>query len=105
LEAIPREVLVCQADDGREPFTEWLDTLDAKTEAAVLERVDRVTQGTFGDHSSVGEGVLELRLDIGPGYRIYYGLSGNEVHLIRGGQKLRQQRDIEAAKRFWSDHG
>jgi putative addiction module killer protein len=104
LEAIPREVLVCQADDGREPFSEWLDTLDSKTEAIVLERIDRVTRGNFGDHDAVGGGVSELRIDYGPGYRVYYGLVGDEVHLISGGQKLRQQRDIQSAKKFWSDH-
>jgi len=104
VEAVPREVVACQDDQGREPFSEWLDTLDPKTEAIVLERIDRVVRGIFGDHASVGGGVSELRIDVGPGYRVYYGLTGKEVHLISGGQKMRQQWDIESAKRFWSEH-
>ena len=104
MEAIPREVLICQDDNGKEPFREWLDSLAPKIEALVFERIDRVERGNFGDHGPVGGGVSELRIDVGVGYRIYYGLSGNEVHLICGGQKMRQQRDIELAKRLWRDH-
>ena len=104
MEAIPREVLACQADDGREPFSEWLDTLDPKTQAIVFERVDRVVNGNLGDCSSVGEGVSELRIDFGPGYRIYFGQVGNQVHLISGGQKIRQQQDIRSAQKFWREH-
>jgi putative addiction module killer protein len=104
VEAVPREVLACQTDDGREPFSEWLDTLDPKTQAIVFERVDRVVNGNLGDCASVGEGVSELRIDVGPGYRIYFGQVGNEVHLISGGHKIRQQQDIRAAQKFWRKH-
>jgi putative addiction module killer protein len=104
VEAIPREVLICEADDGREPFREWLDSLDLVTEAHVIERLDRVERGLLGDCSSVGGGVSELRIDHGPGYRIYFGQVGREIHLISGGQKKRQQQDIIAAQRFWNDH-
>ncbi|WP_183790574.1 type II toxin-antitoxin system RelE/ParE family toxin [Tunturiibacter gelidoferens] len=104
VEAFPREVVVCQADDGREPFSEWLDSLDPVTEAYVIERLDRVERGLLGDHSSVGGGVSELRIDHGPGYRIYFGQAGREIHLISGGQKKRQQQDIIAAQRFWKSH-
>ena len=104
MEANPREVLVCQTDDGREPFSEWLDTLDPRTQAIVFERVDRVVNGNLGDCRSVGEGVSELRIDFGPSYRIYFGQVGSEVHLISGGQKSRQQQDIRAAQKFWREH-
>jgi putative addiction module killer protein len=104
LEALPREVVACQADDGREPFSEWLDTLDPGAEAIVLERVDRVERGLFGDCYPVGGGVSELRIHHGPGYRIYFGQIGLVVHLISGGQKRRQEQDIIAAQKFWKDH-
>lgn len=99
-----QDVEICQADDGREPFSEWLDTLDPKAEAVVISRIDRVEEGNFGDHRSVGKGVSELRIDFGPGYRVYYGRSGNVVHLIMGGSKRTQDADIKAAIKFWSEH-
>jgi putative addiction module killer protein len=61
VEAIPREILVCQDDDGREPFTEWLAGLDLPTRARVRVRIDRIEAGNFGDTRPVGEGVSELR--------------------------------------------
>ncbi len=59
MQVYPGEVLVCRRDDESEPIAEWLDTLDARTEAIVLERIDRVERGNLGDHASVGEGVAE----------------------------------------------
>ncbi len=97
-------MVACQSDDEREPFTEWLDTLDPVTEAIVIERVDRVERGLLGDCESVGGGVFELRIDHGPGYRIYFGQVGHEIHLIGGGKKKGQQKDILAAREFWNDH-
>jgi len=90
MEAIPREVLVCQADDGSEPFSAWLDSLDSRTEAIVLERIDRVERGNFGDHDSIGEGVSDLRIDVGPGYRIYF------AQLERGPSDLRRPKGAPA---------
>jgi putative addiction module killer protein len=104
MKVVPREILVCQDDEGREPFRDWLDCLDTTTEAIVLSRIDRVEEGNLGDFKSLGEGISELRIDFGPGYRVYFGQIGNEVHLIRGGSKSNQQRDIEAAKKFWRAH-
>jgi putative addiction module killer protein len=104
LQVNPREVLVCRTADGSAPFLDWLDSLDPKTEAIVMERIDRVERGNLGDHGSVGDGVAELRIDFGPGYRVYFGQIGSEIHLIRGGQKARQQSDIQAARKFWSGH-
>ena len=76
MEAIPREILVCQDEDGREAFTEWLAGLDVQTRARIRVRMDRVEQGNFGDVKPVGGGVSELRLDFGPGYRVYFGQIG-----------------------------
>ena len=105
MEAIPREILVCQDDAGREPFTEWLVGLDVPTRARVRVRIDRIEDGSFGDTRPVGEGVSELRLDFGAGYRVYFGQKGNEVHLILGGSKRTQDRDIVSALKLWRLHG
>jgi len=60
METTPREILICHTEDGRKPFLEWLDKLDAKTEAIVLERIDRVEDGNFGDVVPIGDGISEL---------------------------------------------
>jgi putative addiction module killer protein len=104
LEAMPREILVCQDEDGREPFTEWLNGLDVQTRARVRVRIDRLEEGLFGDVEPVGEGVSELRLDFGPGYRVYFGQKGFQIHLLIGGSKQGQQNDIRQAKKFWRAH-
>ncbi len=104
MQSNPREILICQWEDGGEPFTEWLNSLDSMNRARVRNRLDHVEDGNLGVHKSVGRGVVELVLDFGPGYRIYIGQIGNEVHLISGGSKRTQQRDIRAAQTFWSEH-
>jgi putative addiction module killer protein len=104
LEAIPREILVCQDKAGREPFTEWLNGLDLQTRARVRVRIDRLEEGLFGDVEPVGEGVSELKMDFGPGYRVYFGQVGREVHLLLGGSKQSQDTDIRLAKKMWRAH-
>lgn len=104
MEATPREILVRQEEDGREPFTEWLNGLDVQTRARVRVRVDRLEDGLFDDVEPVGEGVSELRLDFGPGYRVYFGQKGFQIHLLLGGSKQGQQKDIRQAKKFWRAH-
>ena len=104
LEAIPREILVCQDEAGRELFTEWLNGLDVQTRARVRVRIDRLEDGLFGDVEPVGEGVSELRLDFGPGYRVYFGQIGLQIHLLLGGSKQSQSADIRFAKKFWRTH-
>jgi putative addiction module killer protein len=85
--------------DGRGPYREWLETLDLGVRARIQARVLRFEQGNLGDHKSVGRGVLEARLTFGPGYRIYFGRYGSAL----GGDKGSQVRNIQAAKRHWSD--
>jgi len=104
LQSNPKEILICQRKDGSEPFIEWLNSLDPMSRARVRNRLDHVEDGNLGAHKSVGKGITELVLDFGPGYRIYIGQTGNEVHLISGGSKRTQQRDIRAAQTFWSQH-
>ncbi len=81
-----------------------MDALDSIARNRVRARVDRIEDGNFGDVEPVGSGVSELRMDFGPGYRIYFGRKGKEIHLIRGGNKATQVADIAAAKEFWRKH-
>ncbi len=94
-----------RARNGRRPFEEWLDELnDQRAVARVLARLARVRQGNLGDCKSVGEGVSELRVDYGPGYRVYFGQKGRTlVVLLCGGDKRTQDRDIRLAKLFWRE--
>jgi len=96
------EILEYRDDDGRAPFREWLRELDGSVRARVRTRIDRMERGNFGDFKSVGGGVFELRMDFGPGYRVYFGRHGNVVVvLLCGGDKSEQRSDIERAKSFW----
>lgn len=94
--------------DGHDPFQAWLDAAKAKDRRAamrVLTRLNRLAAGNAGDTKAVGDGVLELRIDYGPGYRVYYAKVGRRmVMLLIGGTKQRQQADIEQAKAFLADH-
>jgi putative addiction module killer protein len=91
--------------DGREPFEEWLDSLrDKKVQAIVLERLNRVRLGNFGDCRHLEEGVYELRIHYGPGYRVYFGEFENViVILLCGGTRRTQKRDIQRAKAYWQE--
>jgi putative addiction module killer protein len=90
---------------GHNPFGEWIRSItDPPTRARIRTRLSRLRLGNFGDASSVGDGVYELRLDFGPGYRVYYGVVGESVVvLLGGGAKRSQVRDIRAAKRHWEE--
>lgn len=90
---------------GADPFQSWLDKLDdVKVRVAVLRRVDRLASGNFGDHKFLRNGVWEMRLDLGPGYRVYFGRHGTAlVLLLCGGAKRTQRSDIDRAVRFLAD--
>lgn len=92
--------------DGVAPFREWLRGLrDKQARLRIAKRVDQITNGNLGDHKRVGGGVWELRLHFGPGFRVYYGLDGDEVVLILcGGDKSSQSKDIDKAQEYWTDH-
>ncbi len=100
------EVRQYRTSDGREPFGEWLSRLrDGQARARIVARVDRMQSGLRGDWKAVGKGVYELRVDCGPGYRVYCAQDGNTlVLLLCGGDKRTQQRDIEAAHGYWQDY-
>ncbi len=101
----PPRIREYETTAGRTPYREWLDSLDVKTKARVQARVLRLEMGHLGDHRPVGHGVWEMKLDFGPGYRIYFGVSGKTlVLLLLGGDKGSQRRDIVKAQEFWSDY-
>ena len=91
---------------GRDVYQAWVDGLkDQVGRKAVVRRVLRIELGNFGDHKFVRDGVSELRIDVGPGYRLYYAQDGDRVVLLLcGGDKGTQQRDIERAVACWHDY-
>ena len=92
--------------DGRKPFQEWLGSLkDYEAQARVLARLERVRLGNPGDCKPVGDGVSELRVRSGPGYRVYFGQDGQTlVVLLCGGIKGTQRKDIAEAIKYWRDY-
>ena len=99
------ELFRYQTENGAQPFTEWLESIQDKgTQARLRVRLRRLEAGLFGDCEPVGEGVLELRERHAAGYRIYFGRHGRTiVILLTGGTKRTQSSDIEVAKRYWAD--
>ncbi len=90
---------------GRRPFGRWFDRLDGQAAMKVTAALDRMGRGILSNTKSVGPGVLEHRIDSGPGYRIYFGRDGETlIVLLGGGTKRRQQGDIETAKQLWRDY-
>ncbi len=85
-----------------ETYSEWIDSLrDIRARARVLVRIERLAAGNPGDVKPVGEGVSELRIDYGPGYRVYFKKRGREiVILLAGGDKSTQETDIQIALRL-----
>ncbi len=90
---------------GASLFADWFDALDAQAAAKVTVALQRMAQGNLSNTKGVGVGVLEYRIDFGPGYRIYFGRDGEEfVVLLGGGTKRRQQQDIETAQARCADY-
>ena len=106
METKVRLIAIYQTEDGKRPFKQWIDSLkDKVTVARINARLARLEVGNFGDSKPVGEGVLELRLTFGAGYRIYCGLDGDKlVVLLSGGDKSSQEKDIKFAQDYWSDY-
>lgn len=90
--------------NGKIPIKEWIYSIkDQLTQAILYKRIRQAADGNFGDYKSVGSGVFELRINYGPGYRIYYGIHNDEVILLlAGGSKRTQSTDIEKAKAYWT---
>jgi putative addiction module killer protein len=90
---------------GRNPYKLWFDRLNSQAAAKVATALTRFALGNVSNVKGVGSGVFELRIDFGPGYRVYFGKDGERlVILLGGGTKKRQQRDIDAAIADWQDY-
>jgi len=106
MEAQPKEIQVYITPEGKTPFEDWVNSLrDSQARAKIKIRLHRVEDGNFGDCKSVGEGVFELRIDYGTGYRVYFGQIGlTIVILLCGGDKSTQEKDIRKAQEYWQDY-
>lgn len=99
------EIVEYADPDGLSPFARWFADLNAVAAAKVTIALTRLGHGNLSNAKSVGAGVHELKIDFGPGYRVYFGIDGGElVILLAGGSKKRQQRDIATAQDRWADY-
>jgi putative addiction module killer protein len=98
------EILIFRTKTGKEPFSDWIrDLRNLTAKQKIFARMDRLTQGVFGDFKAVGEGVFELRF--ANGIRIYFGRVGNQIVLLLfGGDKSSQKKDIAKAKEYWEEY-
>jgi len=99
------QIQIYQTGGRKQPFAEWIEALaDAQARARIQARLARVALGNFGDHKPVGSGVIELRIDWGPGYRVYLARVGFALLiLLCGGDKTTQEEDINRAKSYLAD--
>jgi putative addiction module killer protein len=105
MESRPRKIQIYEGADGERPFETWFNSLQPlRAKTSIAARLDRVERGVLGDWKSVQDGVCELRVHDGPGYRVYFGFDGDVIVLLRGGTKSTQSRDIKKAVRCWGDY-
>jgi len=99
------EILHYLTRNGKDNFMEWRRQLcDTKAQIAVDRRINRMELGNFGDHRFCRDGVWELRIDAGPGFRVYYAMAGTQlILLLCGGDKRTQDADIDRACTYWHD--
>ena len=99
------EIKIYQTSSRKRPFDKWLNDLtDRKAQIAIDLRLERIRLGNLGQNKSLGGGVYELKIDLGPGFRIYYGKIGLQVILLLcAGDKRSQQKDIILAKKYFQD--
>jgi putative addiction module killer protein len=99
------EIEIYSDDRGREPFTEWVDSLEKTDQVRIDTRLDRVISGNMGDYKHIDGNIHELRFKNHSGFRIYYAMDGNTiVILLNGGNKDTQNRDLERARYYWKDY-
>ena len=96
------EVRYYRTEAGQRPFEEWRTNQDGIVRAKIAVALKKIENGNLSSAKSVGGGVLEFRIDFGPGYRLYFGRDGDVlVIMLGGGDKRRQQRDINEAIKLW----
>jgi len=101
-----RQVEIFSGQGGQEPFSQWIESVRvSKSDRAIIKlRIRKIVEkNDFGDHKQLrdADGVSELRFDLGPDYRVYYGEVGSLVIILTGGDKTTQSEDIETAKDLW----
>ncbi len=103
MEIKTKDIKYYVTEDGHEPYIKWFKGIkNLKGRALIKTRLNRVRSSNFGDYKPVKDGVYELRIHYGPGYRIYYGLDGDSlVILLCGGLKGTQSKDIKKALQYW----
>ncbi len=106
MRAFPFDLEYYVSATGKIPFKKWLEELqDVSARAKIRVRLDRVRLGNLGNNRAVGEGVRELKVDYGPGYRVYFAQEGTHlILLLLGGDKSNQEKDIETAKKYLNDY-
>jgi putative addiction module killer protein len=106
IQVFPYSIDYYKKENGTAPFREWLESLrDVNGRARIRVRLDRARLGNLGDHKHLGNGIWELRLDCGPGYRVYFAKEENRIILLLvGGNKDTQSRDIAQADDYLQDH-
>lgn len=106
MNVVERELRLYVTGNGKVPYSLWLNSLrNTRARAVIRVRLNRVRLGNFGDCKTVGEGIMELRIDHGPGYRVYFGQLGQRIVLLLfGGDKSSQGRYIEKARAYWADY-
>lgn len=98
------QIIVYETQNSKLPFNDWIDGLDIQARQRIRMKLERLGLGNFSNCKSIGIGISELKIDFGPGYRIYYSLIDSETILVLfAGIKRAQQRDIEKAKKFLKD--
>lgn len=96
------EIQHAKLANGKIPYREWLASLDKNIQTIIQSRIERLKAGLFGDCKSLKDGVFELRVAVGPGYRVYFGMKENKiVILLTAGNKKSQAKDIGKAKELW----
>jgi putative addiction module killer protein len=101
---IEKRLLLYRTERGKVPFADWLKKLDLSIRKRIEVYIDKLSLGYLPDCKAVGQGVLEMRVNFGAGFRIYFALHGQEIILLLcGGDKSMQRRDIERAIGYWRD--
>src|ERR1700744_2795645 len=105
MDASPKEAFYYRTAHGYCPCEEWIESFkDRKGSAKIRAKIARARAGNLGKCGTVGHGVLELKIDFGPGYLLYFGEHGNKIIiLLCGGDKSTQEKDIKLAHTYWTD--
>lgn len=105
MDATEKQLQLYRKEDGAIPFSSWMQEIkDRTTRLRIQARIDKVALGNLGSVNSVGQGVHELKIDIGPGFRVYFGNDGKQIILLLlGGDKSSQKKDIQTAQDYWQD--